>query len=514
MNSKKNENTPEKSTAWKVLQCEVCGWIYDEEKGSPEEGLNAGTRWEEVPSDWTCPECLASKADFVMVEITTYEVTESDLKWRKPTEDSRFDNQPIVIIGTGLAGYDLIKQLREQGDTSEVIMITADDGDYYPKPVISHGISQNRSAGDITRASAAEMATKYSVQILTQTQVQAIATREQQLEFVNSQQQVQHQGYRKLVLATGARCIVPPFDGSGQDKIYQINNLDDYTRFKDALEGKQRVLVIGGGLIGCEYANDLATAGKEVTVVEALEAPLASLLPKEASDAVREGLEAAGISFHFGSLAKQVDNTDDSAVEGVMVTLDNGDKLEADLVLVAIGVQPNLDLARQAGLNTNRGIEVNRFLESSEINVFAIGDSAEVQGMVLPFVMPLTAQVRALARTLVELNTEVEYGVMPVHVKTPAVPIIFYCAPSEEFAHWEVERKGSHCKALCKTASGRLLGIALTGDYVEQKNNYMRLLPPIIGENFILPNDKETPDSFYRRPQGLLETLSHTWWGA
>lgn len=493
---------------WKVWQCEVCGWIYDEEKGWPQEGIAPGTRWEDIPEDWTCPECLATKKDFIMVEIgPQQEVSASDLEWRKPTEDARFSGQPIVIIGSGLAGYDLVKEIRGTGDTSEIVMITADDGAYYPKPVISKSLSQGKDAADIIRHTAEEMAAEYRVQILTDTCVEEINPKRQQLTL----SQGSKQSYRKLVLATGAKSITPQLGGNAKDKIFQVNNLDDYTRFKAAITNKKRILVIGGGLIGCEYANDLVAAGKDVTVIEALDAPLATILPKEASAAVRDGLEGAGVKFHCGRMVKQVDNTGND----IKATLDNGDTIEADLVLVAIGVAPDLTLAQKAGLVTNRGIVVNRFLETSEINIFALGDAAEMADKVLPFVMPLTAQVRALAQTLTNLNTMVYYGVMPVHIKTPTVPVIFYHAGGKEAAQWQVVRDGIHCRALCKTTSGKLRGIALTGKYVDEKNDFIEQLPPLIGKDeYVLPNGKYVPEDFYHRPQGFWETLRHAWWGA
>ncbi len=510
MHMLENENTGEtivtSSENWKVWQCEVCGWIYDEAKGWPEEGIAAGTRWKDIPDDWTCPECQASKKDFIMVEIRRPEVAADEVTFRQPAEASGFADQPVVIIGTGLAGYNLVKEIRGNGDSSRIMMITADDGSYYPKPVLSNGLGQNKSGIEIVKHSAAEMAAEYKIEILTHVRVENIATASHQLTLDNGS----CQSYRKLVLATGARPITPDLGTGAKNSVFQVNNLDDYIRFRDALENKSKLLVIGAGLIGCEFANDLANAGKKVSVVDTLDGPLASLLPGEASAAVREGLEGVGIEFHLGRLVRQVD----SAGDGIRATLDNGEHIEADLGLVAIGIAPDLSLARKTGLATKRGIVVNRFLETSEINIFAIGDAAEIDDMVLPFVMPLMAQAQALAHTLTDINTMVDYGVMPVHVKTPAVPVIAYCVEGNDPGRWDIERDGANCKALYRTEAGELRGIALTGSFVVEKNDYMELLPRMIAEDdFRLPNAKDIPDDFYNRPRSIFDTLRHAWWG-
>src|SRR5699024_10866117 len=160
-------------------------------------------------------------------------------------------------------------------------------------------------------------------------------------------------------------------------------DLMDYGRFRQALDGKKTVTILGGGLIGCEFANDLSNGGFQVNLVEPLGRCLPMLLPDAASAAVARGLESLGVNFHFGPLAKAVRRARDG--EGLITELSDGTHLHSDLVLSAIGLRPRIDMAKAAGLDTNRGILTDRTLRTSAENVYALGDCAEVEGHVLPY---------------------------------------------------------------------------------------------------------------------------------
>ena len=114
-------------------------------------------------------------------------------------------------------------------------------------------------------------------------------------------------------------------------------------------------------------------------------------------------------------------------------------RIETDLVLSAIGVRPDLRLAQLAGISTNKGIVTNRYLETSQTDIYAIGDGAEVDGTVLVYVLPLLAQVKALAKTLNGNATAVSYGVMPVSVKTSLHPVIVNLPASSQSGEWHID---------------------------------------------------------------------------
>lgn len=381
---------------------------------------------------------------------------------------------PIVIIGTGLAGYNLAKEIRKLDAGRPLLLLTSDDGRSYSKPMLSTGYTKNKDADGLAMAGVEQMRESLKAEVRTGVRVNAV-------DRVAKTIQVEGEviAYEALVLALGADVFRLDLGGDGGARVLAVNDLDDYARFRAAASGKKKVVIIGGGLIGCEFANDLSNGGYQVDVVEPVGRVLPSLLPERASAAVANGLEGLGVKFHFGHSVKGVWVSGD----GVEVELSNGERLAGDLVLSAIGLRPRVSLAQEAGLEVGRGVKVDRFLRSSDASIYALGDCAEVDGKVLLYVLPLMAAARALAKTLTGTDAAVQYPAMPVQIKTPACPVIVSpVAPGTEGA-WGVEAEGNDVKAVFKAPDGTVLGFALTGARAAnpaEKTELTRLLPPIL----------------------------------
>ena len=451
-------------------ECIVCGLVYDEKEGWPDDGIAPGTRWEDVPDDWLCPECGVGKEDFRLLE----EVSVDDAPHHEEPAVDKV-HAPVVILGTGLSGYGLAKEFRKYDSETPLILITADDGRSYSKPMLSTGYTKDHSADDLAQLDAGNMARLLKASVWTMTKVHEIDTARQLIK-VGDAQTVVH--YGKLVLAVGAEVIRPPIEGDGLEMIYSVNDLLDYADFRTAVKKNdvKKVCIIGGGLIGCEYTNDLINGGFEVEAVDPLAYCLPTLLPEAAGKAVQAALEEKGATFHFGSLVTAVNRAD----KGVVVSLNNGETIAADLVVSAVGVRPRTELARISGLETNRGVVTNRLLETSAPNIYAMGDCAEVNGHVLFYVAPLMAAARALGKTLTGEPTEVCYPAMPVTIKTPACPVVVAPPAPDADGGWTIEADGGNVKALFRDSGGNLLGFALTGDAIREKMALQKELPAIM----------------------------------
>jgi len=382
------------------------------------------------------------------------------------------EQAPIVIVGTGLSGYSLARELRKQDKETPVIMVTADDGVSYSKPMLSTGFTKGKDADGLAQASTEAMAEQLGVQLRTFSTVTGIDPEAHELILGDERLK-----YSKLVLAWGADVIRLSIAGDGQEHVFSINDLMDYRAFREALQGGQRVAIMGAGLIGCEFANDLRNGDYDVDVIAPSDVVMPGLLPEPAANAVQKELENLGVRFHLGTVVDRIDRHNG----GVRLALANGENLEADVVISAVGLRPRTVLAQEAGLDVGKGIAVNRALETSAPDVYALGDCAEVDGHVLLYVLPLMACARALAKTLTGERTEVSYGTMPVMIKTPCCPTAVCPPPSGAEGDWEVEADGTSIRALFRNSAGDVLGFAVTGRFAVEKQALAKDVPPIHG---------------------------------
>ena len=382
----------------------------------------------------------------------------------------------VVIIGSGLAGYNVARELRKLDANVPLVVISRDHAGFYSKPMLSNALASKKTATTLVMKDAAKMAGEVNARVIGGTQVSHIDTTAQAVHLSNGEVVA----YRDLVLALGADPIRLPLQGDAADTVLSVNDLEDFAKFSEALDSGvqggpvKRVAILGAGLIGCEFANDLLARGVVPTVVDVADRVLARLLPAEASAMLQARLEAAGAHFKLGVGAVSVSRT----ASGLNLTLSDGSTLQADLIVSAVGLKPRTELAAMAGAALGRGVPVSRLLTTSVPHVHALGDCAEVDGQWLPYVMPLMQQARALAATLAGKPTPVAYPVMPVVVKTPAWPTVVCPPPADAAGQWEVTSSDDALEARFVSASsaeqaGALLGFVLQGKAVSQRQAWV-----------------------------------------
>lgn len=382
------------------------------------------------------------------------------------------NQKPIVIIGSGLAGYTVIREFRKLENEVPVLMLSADHGGFYSKPMLSNALATGKTPDTLLNNSAENMAEQMKAVIRPYSTVTAINPSNKNLLLQNGEKI----DYDQLVLALGANQIRLPLEGNGTEEILSVNNLDDYRRFRDLLITKKEIAILGAGLIGCEFANDLAVAGYKVCVIDISKQPLGKLLPLAGGIFLQQKLETTGIVFHLDTITRRVEKIG----ERLQLTFANGKTLQTDILLSAVGLVPHTDLANKASIKVNRGIVVNQSLQTNYNNIYALGDCAEVNGRILPFVMPIMHAARALAATLAKKPTLVKYPAMPVLVKTPACPTVVSPPDPSTTGEWKVEETIDGVKALFNDAENNLLGYALLGTAVKEKNSLTKELPPIM----------------------------------
>lgn len=378
----------------------------------------------------------------------------------------------IVIIGTGLAGYTTARELRKHDANTPLTLITADGGRAYSKPMLSTGYRKQQSPTDLVQNTPEAMSGELDARVLTGTRVAALEAGAVRLA------DDQRIAFDRLVLATGADPIAPRLGGDAAHALLQVNDLEDYERFRAAADGAHRIVIMGGGLIGCEFANDLAEAGYAVDLVFPEAAPLPRLLPAQPAAALHAALEEIGVTLHTGVTVDALDRAGD----GVRAHLSGGRALDADVALAAIGLRPRTGLAADAGLGVGTGIRTDRYLATSDPAIHALGDCAEVAGYNLPYVAPLTNAARALGRTLAGEPTPVHYPVMPVTVKTSCCQVVAWPPAEGASGAWQFDGEGRDLRGEYRDAEGTLHGFALTGKRIKERMPLTKEMPPLLGE--------------------------------
>lgn len=360
----------------------------------------------------------------------------------------------VVIVGSGLAGYSVAREFRKRNKTESLAVLTADGGQFYSKPMLSEAFRQNVPLDEFVSRTAKGMAAQIKGDVLTGTHVQALDRATRTLH--TSRGPVT---YDKLVLAMGAEPVqLPVSDVQASDYVVSVNDLDDYHRFRAMADGKKTIAILGAGLIGCEFANDLLHAGFQVKVLDIAPLPLARLLPPSNAQAVFDALKAAGVQWHLGTAVQRIERQG----AGVALHCADGAMLDADIVLSAVGLRPRVALAQAAGLESAHGIVVDASLRTSDPHIFALGDCAVVGGQWRPYIQPIAPAAKAIALQLTGETATVQDVPMPVIVKTSVCPTVV-CFPQIAHGSWHTSCDEHGVQSLYHDDTGSLHGFALSG---------------------------------------------------
>lgn len=320
----------------------------------------------------------------------------------------------IVIIGSGFAARQLVKNIRKLNTDIAITLIAADSIDEYNKPDLSHVISQSQQADDLTKQTASDFAQQYQLSLYPYTHITHIDPVEKRIQS----QQGDSWHYDKLILAMGAKTYCPPI--SGRELMLTLNSQQEYRTHQAQIHQAKRILILGAGLIGTELAMDFCRAGKDVTLSDISGQLLSSLIPADLSGRLQASLADIGVHLLLKSPVSSLEQTE----YGIKATFNHHHQLTVDCVIAATGLTPNIQLAQCAGLKTERGIIVNEYLQSSDKDIYALGDCAQINDSLLPFLQPIQISAMYLAKSLIAENTApLTLPPMVIRVKTPLMPL-------------------------------------------------------------------------------------------
>ncbi|MCU6668478.1 NADH:flavorubredoxin reductase NorW [Enterobacteriaceae bacterium H4N4] len=375
-------------------------------------------------------------------------------------------NHGIVIIGSGFAARQLVKNIRKQDANVPLTLIAADSMDEYSKPDLSHVISQSQRADDLTRQTAGAFAEEYNLRLFPYSWVTDIDAAAHVVKAKDTQW-----SYDKLVLATGAAAFVPPVDG--RELMLTLNSQTEYRACETTLRDARRVMIVGGGLIGTELAMDFCRAGKAVTLVDHAASILSALMPAEVSSRLQHRLTDMGVHLQLKSQLHSLTQTGN----GICAMLDRDRCIEVDAVIAATGLRAETVLAQRAGAEVDRGVKVDSYLQTTQPDIYALGDCAEINGQVLPFLQPIQLSAMYLAKNLLGGSAPLKLPAMLVKVKTPELPLHLAGATQRQDLSWQIAIEPQGMVAKGADAEGNLRAFVVSEDRMKEAFALLKSLP-------------------------------------
>ena len=272
--------------------------------------------------------------------------------------------QSIVIVGAGAAGNAAAEMLRREGYRGKITMIGRDDSVPYDRPNLSKDYLAGDAPEEWIPLRPPEFYEEHAIELIRATTVSQIDVAPRTVRFGNGDSRK----FDRLLLATGADPVQLPIPGADLEHVHYLRTLADSRAIIARAEHAKKAVVIGGSFIGLEVAASLRNRGLTVDVVAPEKVPLERVLGTELGSFVQKRHEKEGVTFHLGRTSK--------AIEKTQVLLDDGSSLPADIVVIGVGVRPQISLAENAGLAIDKGVVVNEFLETSISGIFAAGDIA------------------------------------------------------------------------------------------------------------------------------------------
>ncbi|KUP32306.1 nitrite reductase large subunit NirB [Bacillus halotolerans] len=427
--------------------------------------------------------------------------------------------QRLIVAGNGMAGIRCIEEiLKLHRDMFQIVIFGSEPHPNYNRILLSSVLQGEASLNDIVLNSS-EWYAKQDITLYTGETVVQINTDLQQVIT----DQKRSLSYDKLILATGSSPHILPIPGTDKEGVYGFRTIEDCQAFISMAERYQKAAVIGAGLLGLEAAVGLRHLGMDVSVIHHSPSIMQKQLDQTASRLLQSELERKGLTFLLEKDTASI--TGGSRADGIRFS--DGSSIKADLIVMAAGVRPNIQLAASAGIAANRGFIVNQFMQTSKSNVYAVGECAEHNGMVYGLVAPLYEQGKVLAQHICGVPCEGYHGsAQSAALKIAGIDVWSAGKVHEDAGTTSIKLHDEHAGCYKKVLfeNDKLAGVILFGDTRDKQ----RLLDSLLKQRDISIVKKQLiePDqsgiSFASMPpaepicqcnsvtKGLIEEAVHT----
>ncbi|MEH7306666.1 nitrite reductase large subunit NirB [Neobacillus drentensis] len=393
------------------------------------------------------------------------------------------DKQKLVLIGNGMAGVRCVEEILQNApDSFEITIFGSEPHLNYNRIQLSAVLQGATSFEDIT-IHGREWYNEQNIRLYTGETVLTIDP-EKQVLITNKRRKV---SYDQLIIATGSMPFLLPIPGANKEGVISFRTIEDCQTMMDTAKHYKKAIVIGGGVLGLEAAKGLLNLGMDVTVVHNGRNLMERQLDETAAKLLQTELNRQGLRFIFEKETKEI--CGNKRVE--KVTFQDGTEIAADLVVMAVGVRPNIQLAKESGIETNRAILVNDYMETNIPNIYAVGECVEHRGTVYGLVKPLYDQGKVLAKRICGMESKGYEGtVLSTQLKISGVDVfsvgMFTCNDNFKSIEIHDELEGVYKKLVFEDS--QMVGAVLFGDTRDRT----RLLEMILKKQDVSDIEKVT----------------------
>lgn len=381
----------------------------------------------------------------------------------------RTDREKLVVIGNGMAGISAVEQILKLTSKFDITVFGSEPHPNYNRIMLSYVLEGSKTMDDII-LNDLNWYRDNGITLHTGTTVVRIEEETKEVIAENGLRVP----YDKILIATGSNSFILPIPGSDKEGVVGFRDIADCHQMLEAAKTYRKAAVIGGGLLGLEAAKGLVQLGMDVTVVHLMEDLMERQLDHQAALMLKSELERQGIKFKMG--AQTAELLGDKRVSGLRFA--DGTELEAEFVVMAVGIKPNIAVAKASGIETGRGIVVNDYLQTSMKGVYSVGECTEHRGICYGLVAPLFEQGIVMAKHISGVDTAPYVGsVVSTKLKISGVDVFstgeFIDGPEHTIISSKDEWKRTYKKILLK--DNVLVGAVLFGD-IEDSAELQKLI--------------------------------------
>lgn len=379
-----------------------------------------------------------------------------------------------LIIGNGIAGLAAAREIRNNDEVSSITMVSSESTLTYYRTKLTEYLSKEFSDEDLL-VSKKDWYKDKNIDVVLSKIVENINIENNTIRLDDSKEIE----YEKLLIATGSRPFIPPITGKFKKGVFALRTIKDVHYIQEYLKNCKDVTVIGGGLLGLEAAWSLKELGKRVTIVEFAPYLLSRQLDKEISKKLEEKLIEEGFTVYVDSHAREIFG--EGKADAIKLNKDR--ELKTDAILISSGIRPNLDLVRDSSISYDKGIIVDKNLKTNIANIYAAGDVAEIDGMVVGLWTASNEQGKIAGTNMVGKDLEYIQPKIFANLQIGSIKLFSAGEINDFDSVYEFKHKEIHHKIFVK--EDRIQGAILFGDLKEMNNLRNAVISKIDIEEYI-----------------------------